>query len=181
MTTDSGLHEPAANAFAAADASQTDHVELPAGEPRARDEAAMPEGQPPDTVILTPAFAPPPMRNPDDAWAMLVTAVDIDDDPALDRWDHATLFTGTWVARQPPADGHYDGDLVVRLISQDDPEYQERCGHSTDIEMLLAHQGRWRTVGCWRHADRHWPDMVAPTAAALMGLHNDATSAAGDR
>ena len=37
--------------------------------------------------------------------------------------------------------------------------------------MLLAHQGCWRRVGQWFGLDDRWPLVVAPTAAAVMGLH----------
>jgi hypothetical protein len=74
------------------------------------------EGLPPDAVILVPAFAAP-MRLPDQAWAMLVLAVDIVGDTDPERAGEVELFAGSWLPDQPPAD-LYDGDLVVRLISR---------------------------------------------------------------
>ena len=50
--------------------------------------------------------------------------------------------------------------------------------HATDVEMLLAYQGRWQRVGQWRGLDDGWPSLIAPTAAAVMGLHGDANEAA---
>ena len=136
------------------------------------------EGLPPDTMILAPAFTPPPMRCPDDVWAMLVTAVDIIGDTDPDRTGEVALFAGNWVADQPPADCSYDGDLVVRLTHPADPTYPLPRDHATDVEMLLAHRRRWQRVGQWRGLDDSWPSLVAPTAAAVMGLHGDAAEAA---
>jgi hypothetical protein len=130
-------------------------------------------------MILAPAFTPPPMRCPDDMWAMLVLAVNIigDSDSDTDRAGEVALFAGQWVGDQPPADDQYDGDLVVRLTHPTDPTYPSPRDHAADIEMLLAHQGRWRRVGQWFGIDDRWPLIVAPTAAAVMGLHCDLSEA----
>jgi hypothetical protein len=42
--------------------------------------------------------------------------------------------------------------------------------------MLLARRGRWQLVGRWGGVDECWPWLLAPTAAAVMGLHCDAAS-----
>lgn len=185
MTTDRDTHEPPELAAdAAVDASQPDpqpdHTTATAGASQPHDEAAMRawEGLPPDTMILAPAFATPPMRCPDDVWAMLVTAVDILGDADPDRAGEVALFAGNWVPQQPPADSLYDGDLVLRLSRPADPTYPLPRDHATDVEMLLAYQGRWQRVGQWRGLDDGWPSLIAPTAAAVMGLHGDATEAA---
>jgi len=135
------------------------------------------EGLPPDAMILAMVFAPPPMRCPDDVWAMLVTAVDIIGDADPDRAGEVALFAGTWVPRQPPADSLSDGDLVVRLIHPADPTYPLPRDHAADVEMLLAYRGSWRRVGQWFGIDDGWPGVVDP-AAAVTGLHGDATEAA---
>jgi len=147
---------------------------------QSRDEASMREwaGLPPDTIILAPSFTAPPMRCPDDVWAMLVTAVDITGDTDPDRAGEVALFAGQRVAHQPPANDLYDGDLVVRLTHPADPTYPLPRDHATDVEMLLAHHGRWQRVDHWCGVDDRWPRVVAPTAAAVMGLHADATEAA---
>jgi hypothetical protein len=135
------------------------------------------EGLPPDAVILVPAFAAP-MRLPDQAWAMLVLAVDIVGDTDPERAGEVELFAGSWLPDQPPAD-LYDGDLVVRLspraVTRDKSEPSWR-DVSADVEMLLARRGRWQLVGRWCALDERWPWLVAPTAAAVMGLHCDAAS-----
>lgn len=133
---------------------------------------------PPDTAILAPAFAAPPMRCPDDMWAVLVTAVDIIGDADPNRAGEVALFAGNWVPEQPPADSLYDGDVVVRLSHPADPTYPLPRDHATDVEMLLAYRGRWQRVGQWRGLDDGWSSLVAPTAVAVMGLHGDATEAA---
>src|SRR5690348_13802598 len=122
MTTDRDIHEPPELAAdAAVDAPRTDpqpdDTAATAGASQPQNEATMRarEGLPPDTMILAPAFTPPPMRCPDDVWAMLVTAVDIVGDIDPDRAGEVALFAGQWVGDQPPVDGQYDGDLVVRL------------------------------------------------------------------
>lgn len=183
MTTDHDIHEPPdLAADTAADAPRPDalpdHTNATAGASQPHDEATIRawEGLPPDTMILAPAFAAPPMRCPDNVWAMLVTAVDIISD--ADRAGEVALFTGTWVPEQPPADILYDGDLVLRLTHPADPTYPLPRDHATDVEMLLAYQGRWQRVGQWRGIDSSWPNIVAPTAAAVMGLHCDATRTA---
>jgi RAMA domain-containing protein len=132
------------------------------------------EGLPPEAMILIPTFAAP-MRLPEKTWAMVVLAVGIiDAEP--DQAGEVELFAGSWVPERPPAD-LYDGDLVVRLspraITRDKNKPQWR-DTSADVEMLLAHQGRWQCVGRWCALNERWPITVAPTAAAVMGLHNDA-------
>ena len=59
------------------------------------------EGLPPDTMILAPTFAPPPMRCPEGVWATAVTAVDIIGDADSDCAGEVALFAGDWVAEQP--------------------------------------------------------------------------------
>jgi hypothetical protein len=185
MTTDRDIHEPPALApDATVDAPGPDpvpdHTTATIGASQPRDDASIWawEGLPPDTLTLVPTVAPPPMRCPDDVWAMLVTAVDIISDADPDRADEVVLFAGTWVPEQPPADSLYDGDLVVCLTHPAEPTYPLPRDHATDVEMLLAYQGRWQRVGQWHGIDDRWPGIVAPTAAAVMGLHSDATEAA---
>jgi hypothetical protein len=118
------------------------------------------------------------MRCPDDVWAMLVSAVDIiGDDTDPERAGEVALFAGHWVAHQPPANDLYDGDLVVRLTRPADPTYPLPRDHAADVEMLLAHHRRWQRVGHWCGVDDRWPRIVAPTAAAVMGLHSDLSEA----
>lgn len=151
----------------------------PARASQPHDEASLREweGLPPDTIILAPAFAAPPMRCPDDVWAMLVSAVDIVGDTDPDRAGEVALFAGQWVTHQPPANGLYDGDLVVRLTHPADSTYPLPRDHAVDVEMLLAHHGRWRRVGQWCGVDDRWPCIIAPTAATVMGLHCDLSEA----
>jgi hypothetical protein len=134
------------------------------------------EGLPPQAMILVPTFAAP-MRLPEHTWAMLVLAVDIVGDTEPERAGEVELFAGSWVSERPPAE-LYDGDLVVRLDcpSPQGPTYEWHMQH-TDIEMLLAYQGQWQRVGQWCGLDDRWPRVIAPTAAAVMGLHVDATEA----
>jgi RAMA domain-containing protein len=138
------------------------------------------EGLPPEARILVPAFATP-MRLPERAWAMLVLAVDIVGDTDPDHAGQVELFAGSWLPEQPPADGLYDGDLVVRLTHPADPASALPREDAADVEMLLAYEGRWQPVGQWRGVDERWPRVVAPTAAAVMGLHSDATEALARR
>ncbi|WP_025355885.1 DUF4357 domain-containing protein [Kutzneria albida] len=49
--------------------------------------------------------------------------------------------------------------------------------HAADVEMLLAHQGRWQRVGQWCGVHDRWPLIITPTAAAVMGLHCDLSEA----
>ncbi|WP_186382926.1 hypothetical protein, partial [Amycolatopsis rhizosphaerae] len=134
------------------------------------------EGLPPGTMILVPEFDVPPMRCPADAWAMLVSAVDVITDADHERAGEVALFAGCWMVGKPPANNSHDGDLVVRLTAPADPLASERLA---DVELLLAHQGRWQRVGLWQGLDDNWPRILAPTAAALMGLKGDATQVAG--
>ncbi|WP_414944860.1 hypothetical protein [Amycolatopsis sp. cmx-11-32] len=133
------------------------------------------EGLPPDATILVPAFTAP-MRMPVQAWAMLVLAVDILD-VETEGPAEVELFAGCWMPDMPSADLH-DGDLVVRLAPPADPICMLPRDRVADVEMLLAYHGRWQHVGLWKAVDDRWPRVVAPTAAALMGLHVDATEAA---
>lgn len=178
MPTDRDITEPPDTApSAAVDAPQTtpapDPANATAGASQPHDEASIREweGLQPDTIILAPAFTAPPMRCPDDVWAMLVSAVDIVGDTDPDRAGEVALFAGQWVAHQPPASELYDGDLVVRLTHPADPTYPLPRDHAADVDMLLAYHGRWQRVGQWYGVDDRWPCIVAPTAAAVMGLH----------
>ncbi|MFI6098202.1 hypothetical protein ACIA8G_21790 [Lentzea sp. NPDC051213] len=161
-----------------ADARSHDtHPAFGASEPR--DETAFREwvGLPPDSLIMVPTFATaPPMRLPEKVWAMVVVALDIANDTDPDRTGAVALFAGQWVPEQPSADLH-DGDLVVRLTHPTEPTDPLLGDHAVDVDMLLAYQGRWQRVGHWRGVNDHWPRMIAPTAAAVMGLHTDAAEA----
>lgn len=159
-----------------------EHTAAPTEPSRPQDEVSIREwrGLPTDALILAPTAATAtatPMRSPDGVWAMLVVAVDIIGDTDPDRAGEVALFAGHWVGEQPPAVDQYDGDLVVRLIHPTDPTYPSPHDHATDVEMLLAHQGRWRRVGQWFGVDDRWPLIVAPTAAAVMELHCDLAEA----
>lgn len=168
MAPDAAVDTPAPN-------PGPDHTDKTAGASQAHDEASVRalEGLPPDAVILAPPLTSPPMRCPDEVWAMLILAVDIIGDTDPDRAGEAALFAGSWVPEQPPAD-LYDGDLVLRLTCpQPGPTYEWHVQHA-NIEMLLAYHGRWQRVGQWCDIDDRWPHTAAPTAAAVMGLYNDA-------
>lgn len=122
MTTDHDTHDPGEpTADVAVDAPLPerlpDDTSATAEPSQLHDEATMRarEGLPPDTMILAPALTSPPMRCPEDVWAMLVTAVDITGDTNPHRAGEVALFAAQWVGDQPPADDQYDGDLVVRL------------------------------------------------------------------
>lgn len=80
------------------------------------------------------------------------------------------MFAGSWVPEQPPADGLYDGDLVLRLTPPADPVPGDSA---VDVEMLLACHGRWQRVRRWSGLDQGWPLRVAPTAITVMNLHTD--------
>jgi Restriction Enzyme Adenine Methylase Associated len=156
--------------------STSEHTTAPTGPSQPQHEASAREqrGLPLGALILAPVSATAtPMRSPDGVWAMLVLAVDIIGDNDPDRAGEVALFAGQWVDEQPPADDQYDGDLVVRLTQPTDPTYPSPGDQAADVEMLLAHQGRWRRVGQWFGLDARWPLIVAPTAAAVMELHCD--------
>lgn len=103
-----------------------------------------------------------------------MTAVDIIDDTDPERAGEVAWFTGHWVLNQPPATRPYDGALVVRLTRPTNPLNRD---HAADIEMLLAYQNRWQRVGQWVGVDDRWSAVVAPTAAAIIGLHSDVAHA----
>ncbi|MEV6608892.1 hypothetical protein [Kutzneria sp. NPDC051319] len=169
----------------AVDGSRTEpapeHTTAPPGPSQPQHEASAQEwqGLPSDALILAPTASATgtPMRSPDDVWAMLVVAVHIIGVTDPDRAGEVALFAGQWVDDQPPADDLYDGDLVVRLTHPVDPTYPSSCDHVIDVEMLLAHEGRWQRVGQWFGVDDRWPLIVAPTAAAVMRLHCDLSEA----
>ncbi|MEV6602751.1 hypothetical protein [Kutzneria sp. NPDC051319] len=127
------------------------------------------EGLPPDTRILFPAFATP-MGQPGQTCALLVQAVGITADGDQEELE---LVAGSWLTGQAllPADLH-DGDLVVRITPLDNTV------DAVDLEMLLAHHGRWHRVGAWLHLGSTWPVILAPTAATVMGLSTDIAEAA---
>ncbi|GAA1291751.1 hypothetical protein [Saccharothrix xinjiangensis] len=131
------------------------------------------EGLPSDAVILAPSVAATPMRQPEDTWAMLMLAADVLDDTDPDREGEVVLFAGCWLSEQPSA-ALREGDLVLVLTTPDDGPFPD---DRVDVEMLLAHHSRWLRVGEWENLDPRWPWTVAVTAAAIMGLHTEATGA----
>lgn len=154
----------------------TDHTNATAGAAQPDEETVLlhREGLPTDAIVLVPSCGPPPMHTPDHAWAMLVLAVDIIDDGEPDTDGRAVLFAGTWLTDQPPADLH-NGDLVIRLSPpRHDGGLPAGDEHGADVAMLLAHRGQWSVVGRWSGLDERWPWVLAPTAAAVMGLSVDA-------
>jgi hypothetical protein len=133
---------------------------------------------PPEAVLVTPA--PPsavPLRPPAGAWGLVVVAVRTTDaagapvrfvgdaprpDPA--HTDTADLLAGVWLPAPPPADLHA-GDVVVRLHPPaDNPE--DPAG--TDLEVLAAMQGEWRTVRTREAVDARWPHEVAMSVLVHM-------------
>lgn len=142
---------------------------------------AIPATLPPEAVLLAPAVPHAvPMRPPAGAWGLVVVAVRTTDaagapvrftgdapapDPA--HTDTADLLAGVWLPEPPPATLHA-GDVVVRLhTSTADPAL-------TDVEVLAAMQGEWRTVGSWEAVDPRWPHEVAMTALTHMRYLADA-------
>lgn len=80
-------------------------------------------------------------------------------DPA--HTDTAALLAGVWLPEPPPTI-LYAGDVVVRLhTSTTDPA-------PTDVEVLAAMQGEWRTVGTWEAVDERWSHEVAITVLVHM-------------
>jgi hypothetical protein len=74
---------------------RTDDADPAAGTAQTDGESALRdwEGLPPEAMILVPAFTAP-MRLPEQAWAMLVLAVDIVGDTDPDRAGEVELFAG---------------------------------------------------------------------------------------
>ncbi|QWF81037.1 hypothetical protein HUW46_04462 [Amycolatopsis sp. CA-230715] len=122
-------------------------------------------------LLIADDASAPPMRCPEPMWAILVGEVDIDD-AEPDYLRAVTWFSGSWVERYP-ATGPYDGDVVVRLTDPEDPALPLPRDAVVDVEMLLAHHGRWRRVGHWPAADHRWPHLIADTAATVMCLHGE--------
>ncbi|NUT51424.1 MAG: hypothetical protein HOV94_29610 [Saccharothrix sp.] len=142
---------------------------------------ATPTTLPPESVLLAPAVPHAvPMCPPAGAWGLVVVAVRTTDaagapvrftgdapapDPA--HTDTADLLAGVWLSEPPPAALH-SGDVVVRLhASTADPAM-------TDVEVLAAMQGEWRTVGTWEAVDTRWPHEVAMTVLTHMRYLADA-------
>ncbi|MEV6712710.1 hypothetical protein AB0M48_11780 [Lentzea sp. NPDC051208] len=125
-------------------------------------------------MILAPSVAPTPMRQPENTWALLVVAADVLDDTDPNREGEVALFAGCWLPDQPQA-AVCEGDLVLVLTAPNDESPPD---DEVDVEMLLAHGNRWMRVGEWEGMDPRWPWTVAMTAAAIMGLHVEATETA---
>ena len=131
------------------------------------------EGLPADATVLVPSLGPTPMRVPDNAWAMLVLAVDVLGEVDPDTAGQVALFAGTWLTDQPPADLH-DGDIVIRPLPPEQDHGRPDDHHVADLEVLLAYRGRWMPVGRWTGLDERWPWTLAPTVATAMRLYIDA-------
>ncbi|MBN6034131.1 hypothetical protein [Amycolatopsis sp. 195334CR] len=128
-------------------------------------------------VDLVSGAAAPPMRLPADVRAMLVTEVDIATQPNVDLGGDVVRMAGTWLATGSKTDESHDGDLVVVLTVPDRPSPGREFDEQIDVQMLLAYRGRWRRVGLWSGVGTDWPRLLAPTAAAIMGLHTDVLEA----
>jgi hypothetical protein len=123
------------------------------------------------------------MRAPAGAWGLVVVAARttdaagaplrfIGDAPAPDpaHTDTADLLAGVWLS-EPPHATLYAGDVVVRLYaSTADPADPA----VTDVEVLAAVEGEWRTVGTREAVDARWPHAVAMTALLYMRYLADA-------
>ena len=153
--------------------SPPDPVPMAAGTTRGDDESRLlrRQGLPSDTVILAPSLTTTPMRMPEGMWAMLVVAVDVVNRTDPGREDDIALFAGIWVAEQPSAE-LCEGDLVVVLTAPGDGSSERDV---VDVELLLAHRHHWRRVGFWASLGARWPWTIAPTVAAIIELHTDAT------
>lgn len=153
-----------------------DHASATAAMSQPHDEAIMREqdGLRPDSIVLIPADGVPPLRCPDNVWALLVSVVECIGGADPERFGEVAYFAGSWVPDQTPA----DGDLVLRLS---DPAHSGPTSEShtekCDVEMLLAYEGRWQQVGRWCAVGADWPGMVAPAAAAFMSLHGSLVEA----
>ncbi|SER91679.1 hypothetical protein [Actinokineospora terrae] len=137
---------------------------------------------PPETVSLVPASPHTvPMRAPDGAWGLVVVALRTNPSvvaqvqlvgdgppPALAHTDVAELMAGVWLTAPPPA-ALCTGDVVVRLHAPDngDPAL-------TDVEILAAMQGEWRTVGTLTAIDARWPHAAALSVLLHMRWFADA-------
>jgi hypothetical protein len=103
----------------------------------------------------------------------LLTEIDIVDGPDLDRDGDVLHMTGAWLATLPTADQRRDGDLVVLLHEPTAPPASGDPDCYVDVEMRLVNGKRWQRVGIWPGVDGRWPQLIAPTAAAIMSLHTD--------
>jgi hypothetical protein len=94
-------------------------------------------------------------------------------DPA--HTDTADLLTGVWLPAPPPADLHA-GDIVVRLHPPSDgPDHDPTEDPVvTDVEVLAAMQGEWRTMRAWQAVGTRWPHEVAMTVLVHMRYLADA-------
>jgi hypothetical protein len=154
------------------DVSPVDEFEPPAGTGdvmTSRDEK--PNGIPND-IVLVPADHPIPLHCPEDFQAILLTEIDIVDGPDLARDGDVLHMTGRWMTTLPTPDERHDGDLVVLHAPTTPPASGDTARH-VDIEMRLVNGNRWQRVGIWTGVNSGWPYLIAPTAAAIMGLHTD--------
>ncbi|OXM59550.1 hypothetical protein [Amycolatopsis vastitatis] len=127
----------------------------------------------PNDIVLAPADHPIPVRCPEDFQAILLTEIDIVDDFDLDRDGDVLHMTGRWLTTLPTPDERHDGDLVVVLHEPTTPPASCDAARHVDIEMRLVNGNRWQQVGIWTGVNSDWPYLIAPTAAAIMGLHTD--------
>jgi len=129
---------------------------------------------PADPVALVPA--PPdtvPLRNPADAWALVITTVRLGRPWSTRPTD---LMAGVWLPAQPSADLH-QGDVAVRLHppANHDPA-------KADVEVLIATAYGWHSVQTLPAMSAHWPHYRAATIMAWMrALADEAERAIGQR
>jgi hypothetical protein len=145
------------------------------------------EGLPSEAVILYPATTAP-MRMPEGAWALLIQAVEVAAVATAVDAEGASavvLLAGSWLAERAPA-ALCDGDLVVRISPVHDSSLGGDLGVGTgaincstngtvavDADLVLARLARWEVLASWSHLGPNWPQVIAPTVAAVMGFYTD--------
>lgn len=132
------------------------------------------EGLPSDSLILYPA-PDAPMRAPKGVWALLIQAVKVATAVEVDGRAALRLLAGNWLTDQAPA-ALCDGDLVVRVTPSGDERRDngiDDTDAAVDVELVLARFERWEILASWSQLGPTWPQVIAPTVAAVMGLYTD--------
>jgi hypothetical protein len=105
----------------------------------------------------------PDLAIPDDAPALLITAVDAPGGVFEGDW----LTTLDWTRR-------WDGEVIAEVSFCHE---HDAPAHGVHLILHLVHDGRVLPLGTWCGVQGHWPAVLRGPAGSAMSLHTDLETA----
>jgi hypothetical protein len=101
----------------------------------------------------------PDLAVPDDAAALLITAVDAS----------GGVFEGDWLSTLDWA-RRWDGEVIAEVSFC---HRHDAAAHGVHLILYLVHDGRVLPLGTWCGVRGHWPAVLRGPAGSAMSLHTD--------